>query len=135
MSPTEQEVVPPSSRFFDVRTLLFLLAALIFLYSLLFIPPFLPIDHNIDGLTYVADGKRMFEGQVMYRDFFQFSTPGTALIYFFLFKLLGIRLWIPDVALLVLGVGLAWIGLVIAQNVMRPSLALLASTIFLVRDL
>ncbi len=132
MSPTEQEVVPPSSRFLDVRTAVFLLAAMIFLYSLLFVLPFIPIDHNIDGLTYVADGKRMFEGQVMYRDFFQFSTPGTALIYFFLFKLLGIRLWIPDVALLVLGVGLAWIGLVIAQNVMRPSLALLAITIFLV---
>ena len=100
-----REVIPPSPRFLDVPTFLFLLAALIFLYSLLFIPPFLPIDHNIDGLTYVADGKRMIEGQVMYRDFFQFSTPGTALIYFFLFKLLGIRLWIPDLALLVLGGG------------------------------
>ena len=132
MSPTEQEVNSPSSRTFDTPTLLFLLAALIFLYPSLFVFPFIPIDHHGDGTIYLSDGMRIYEGEVMYRDFFQFSTPGTALSYFLLFKVFGPRLWIPDLALLLLGLGLAWLGVVIAKKVMRPSLALLPSAIFLV---
>ena len=131
MSPTEQGVISPTSRILDTRTALFLLAAMIFLYSLLFVLPFIPIDHHIDGLILVADGKRMYEGKVMYRDFFQFTTPGTPLVYFLLFKLLGLRLWIPDLTLLLLGLGLVWLGVVIARKLMRPGLALLPSAIFL----
>jgi hypothetical protein len=122
---------PPSGRAFDTRILLFLLAALFFLYALLFVPPFIPIDHGIDGLILGADGKRMFEGQMMYRDFFQYTTPGTVLVFFFLFKLFGLRVWIPDLTLLLLGLGLAWLGVVIARKLMRPGLALLPSAIFL----
>ncbi|MDR3673852.1 MAG: hypothetical protein P4N24_00075, partial [Acidobacteriota bacterium] len=121
-----------SCRAIDARTLLFLLAALIFLYAFLFIPPFIPIHRHIDGLILVTDGKRMFEGAAMYRDFFQFTTPGTPLVYFLLFKLLGLHPWIPDLTLLLLGLGLAWLGVVVAKKVMRSSLALLPSAIFLV---
>jgi hypothetical protein len=121
----------PADRAIDARTLLFLLAALIFLYAFLFVPPFIPIEHNIDGQIFLLPGKRMYEGEVMYRDFFQFVTPGTALVYFLLFKLLGLQPWIPDLTLLLLGLGLAWLGVMIAKKVMRPGLALLPSAIFL----
>ena len=130
--PAGQEGRHTSGRALDAWTLLFLLAALIFLYAFLFVPPFIPIDHNIDGLILVTDGKRMYEGATLYRDFFQFTTPGTPLVYFLLFKLLGLRLWIPDLTLLLLGLGLAWLGVVIAGKLMRPGLALLPSAIFLI---
>jgi hypothetical protein len=132
MSRAEPRDVIPSSRTLDVPTLLFLLAALIFLYSFLFLPPFLPIDHpGHDYLTYVTDGKQMYEGEVMYRDFFEFLTPGAPLVYFFLFKIFGPRLWIPDLVLLLLGLALAWLSLVIARKLMRPSVAFLPAAIFL----
>ena len=131
MPRADEAVIPPPCRTFDIQTLLFLLAAAIFLYAFLFVPPFIPVDYNIDGLTLVTDGKRMYEGQMMYRDFFQFMTPGTVLVYFFLFKLFGHRIWIPHLALLFLGLGLAWLGVVIARKLVRPGLALLPSAIFL----
>ena len=129
--PAGQEGGHTSGRAPDAGTLVFLLAALIFLYAFLFVPPLIPIDHNIDGLILVTDGKRMYEGATLYRDFFQFTTPGTPLVYFLLFKLLGLQLRIPDLTLLLLGLGLAWLGVVIARKLMRPGLALLPSAIFL----
>lgn len=131
MSRPDQEGASPPSRILDAQTLLFLLGALLFLYAYLFTPPFIPIDHGGDGAIYEADGMRMYQGEVMYRDFFQFSTPGTALVYALSFKLLGCRLWIPNLALLLLGLGLAGLGVVIARKFMRPRLALLPSAIFL----
>lgn len=115
----------------DARTLLFLLAALIFLYGILFVPPLIPIDYGIDGILLANDGKRMYEGETMYRDFFQFVTPGTGLVYFLLFQLLGLRLWIPDLTLLLLGFGLAALGVTISKKLISPGLALLPSAIFL----
>jgi hypothetical protein len=132
MSPTEREVTPSHSRTFDIPTALFLLAALIFLYIFLFLPPFLPFEIFSDNLLYLAPGQRMYQGEMIYRDFFEFVTPGTALVHFFLFKLFGLRLWIPNLLDLLLGLGLVWLGVVIAKKLMRPSLALLPSAIFLV---
>lgn len=132
MSLTEQEILPKSNRLPDLRSLLFLLAAAIYLYGFLFVPPFIPIGINGDGLVYLGDAQRMWHGEVMYRDFFQFTTPGTAMVYLSLFKIFGLRSWIPNFALLVVGVALAGLGVVIAKKVVRPGLVLLPSTIFLV---
>jgi hypothetical protein len=132
MSPAQQEVMPPSCRILDASTLLFMLAALIFLYAFLFVPPFIPIGSSFgDTMVYVSDGKRMLEGEDIYRNFFQFSTPGTSIVYFFLLKIFGLRLWIPNVSLLLLGLALAGFGVLIAKKLMGPSLALLPSAIFL----
>lgn len=130
MRPTEDEVIPRCSPILDTPTALFMAAALIYLYSLLFVPPFIPI--NMHHLVLLSDGKRMYEGEVMYRDFFQFVTPGTGLVNLLMLKLLGLRLWVPNLLSLLLGLGLAWFGVVIARKVMRPGLALLPSAISLV---
>ncbi len=132
MTPPEQTCLTTDSRTLDTPTLLFLPAALIFLYALLFVPPFIPIGSAIgDTMVYVSDGKRMYEGEQIYRDFFQFSTPGTSVVYFFSFEIFGLRLWVPNLSLLLLGLALAGLGVVIARKLMRPSLALLPSAIFL----
>ena len=85
-----------------------------------------------NGLIYALDGRRMCAGEVLYRDFFQFSTPGTSALYAVLIRTFGPRLWLPNLLLLAAGLGLAWVGVAIAKKVLRPGLALLPSALFLV---
>jgi hypothetical protein len=73
----------------------------------------------------------MLEGQVIYRDFFQFTLPGTELVYFALFKLLGPRAWVPNVMLLVLGLSLTWLSIVISRKVIRGRAVYLPGLLFL----
>ena len=109
MTAKEQTIMPMRSKVFNTSTVLFLFAALAFLYYFLFVPPFLPTqDSSWDSLLYLAPGQRMYEGEMIYRDIFEFVTPGTALVNFFLFKLFGLRLWIPN--LLACSWGLVWPG-------------------------
>jgi len=54
---------------------------------------------------YLLNARRMLEGQVLYRDFFDYLAPGTDAIYFALFKLFGPRTWIPNAMFLLLGMG------------------------------
>ncbi len=68
----------------------------------------------------------------MYRDFFEFVPPGTARLHFFLFELFGLRPWIPNVLILVLGLALLWVGVVISRKLMSASFALLPSALYLV---
>jgi hypothetical protein len=131
MALTEQKVSPKSPRVFDIPTLLFLFAGFIFLYPFLFAPHFIPIDRDVCNSAYVSDAYRMYQGDVMYRDFFQFSPPATALVYFFLFKLFGLQPWIINLENMLLGLSLAWLGVIIAKKVTHPNLALLPSAIFL----
>jgi len=115
-------------------TCILLFTAASFLYCFLFIPPFLPIEVNdaADSLLYLAPGQRMYQGEMIYRDFFEFVTPGTALVHFFLFKFFGLRPWIPNLLVILLGLSMVWLGVVISRKLMRPSLALLPSAFFIV---
>ena len=125
--------MPMRSKVFNTSTVLFLFAALAFLYYFLFVPPFLPTQGSSwDSLLYLAPGQRMYQGEIIYRDVFEFVTPGTALVNFLMFKLFGLRLWIPDLLAVLLGAGLAFLGVVISRKIMRPGLALLPSAVFLV---
>jgi hypothetical protein len=132
MTSPNQTCLLTTSRILDTPTLFFLLASLIFLYSFLFVPPFIPTVASIgDTLYYVCDGKRMYEGDAIYRDFFQFLTPGTSVTYFLLFKIFGLRSWVPNMSVLLLGMALAGLSVAIARKLMGPRLALLPSAIFL----
>ena len=126
--------MPTRSKVFQISTALFLVASLSFLYCFLFIAPFVPTEGNGigDSLLYLAPGQRMYQGEMIYRDVFEFVTPGTALVNFLMFKLFGLRPWIPDLLAVLLGLGLVWLGVVISRKLMRPGLALLPSAVFLV---
>lgn len=84
-----------------------------------------------DQDVYLVGGMRLLDGQMIYRDFFDFLPPGTHLVYFALFKLFGVRAWIPNVMLIVLGVGLTWLTVVISRRIVRGTLAFLPGLIFL----
>lgn len=134
MSPTKQKFASLRFRLFDIPTAVFLLAALIFLYRRLFVFPFLPTAGNVIGdcFRFLASGQRLYQGEMIYRDFFDFVPPGTAIVNFLLFKLFGLRLWIPDLSALLLALGLVWVGVVISRKLMHPSVALMPSAVFLV---
>jgi hypothetical protein len=109
----------------------FLLGVTVVLYLRLFIPPFTPILLGGDQSFFLTNAVRMFNGQVMYRDFFQFTPAGTNLVYLALFKLFGQRAWIPNLAALVLGVGMTWLTVFIARGIVRTGVAFLAGLLFL----
>jgi hypothetical protein len=108
------------------------LGSSVYLYLFAFFPPFIPVFSGIDDyLLYLAPAQRMVEGQLIYRDFFEFVTPGTALLNLFFFKLFGLRPWIPNLLTVLLGVCLAGVGLAIARKLISPGFALLPSALFL----
>jgi hypothetical protein len=96
---------------------------------------------TINGIPYLLDGdqvffwvyaERLLNGEHIYRDFFQFTPPGTDLVFFSLFRLFGPRLWITNWVVLVLGVVLCWLCFRISLLLMSECGALLASSMFLV---
>ena len=73
----------------------------------------------------------MLDGQVMYRDFFHFVPPGTELAYIGFFKLFGVRPFVPNLALIVVGTCLSWMLTSIARKVVPWTTAILATLVFL----
>lgn len=116
-----------------LATAFVLLGGSIFLFLSLFSLPVTPF-HFLpgDSTTYLFNASRMLHGDVIYRDFFQFTTPGTETFYFILFKIFGVRAWIPNVVLIGLGIGIAWLMIVISRTVISGMAAYLPAALFLV---
>lgn len=107
-------------------------AAFVFLYLNLFYLPFTPIYLFVDQVTQLYDARRMLDGLVIYKDFFQVTPPGTQAVYLILFKLFGVHTWIPNVMLIVLGLSIMGLMVVIGRKVVPAKTALLAAALFLV---
>jgi hypothetical protein len=109
---------------------LLLLGCFVGLYLNSFIPPLSPIYQGDTSPVFLLEARRMLEGEMIYRDFFEFIFPGTQLVYLMLFKLLGPQLWIPSVTLILLGVSLAGVGHLLSRQVVTGPNALLPSLLF-----
>lgn len=70
--------------------------------------------------------ERILHGQVLYRDFFSFLTPGSFYLHALLFKIFGNSFIVPRTALAVIGGVLSVIGYLLARRVCSRSSALLA---------
>ena len=68
-------------------------------------------------------GARMLIGQMPYRDYFTFLTPGTDLIYSLLFRLFGVELWIPNLTMACLAAVVVWLMMLAARRVL-PGISL-----------
>jgi len=112
-------------------TALFLLAAVAFLSLNLFTLPPAWFFRPGDSWVYLLNAAKMLEGQMIYREFFQFTPPGTELVYLLLLKLFGLRGWIPGLMLLLLGLALGWLTIVIAKKIMGLRQAILSALLFL----
>jgi hypothetical protein len=108
----------------------FILGVAIFLSSLLFTPAGAAVFVPGDVQLHLLNASRMLEGQAIYRDFFQFTTPGSELVYLVLFRLCGPRAWIPNVTLIVLGLALVWLSIVISRKLMWGRTVFLPGLLF-----
>jgi 4-amino-4-deoxy-L-arabinose transferase-like glycosyltransferase len=85
-----------------------------------------------DQVLFWTYAQRMFIGQRVYLDFFEFTPPGTDLVYLAAFRLFGPRVWTTNLIVLLLGVTLSWLCFRLALRIMPRSRALLAAVLFLV---
>lgn len=101
-----------------------------YLYLNLFLLPGAPILLNGDQVFFWMDGQRILAGELPYRDFFQFTAPGTDLFYWATFKIFGTRIWVLNGVVLLLGVVLSCIGFSVAARIMDRKQAVLATFLF-----
>ena len=90
-----------------------------------------PIWTGGDQTMWLEDGQRMLFGEVLYRDFFQMTFPGTELLYYWAFRLFGLRTWIPGALLVVTGATLTWLAYSISRRVLPARYALVPPLLLL----
>jgi|SRR5581483_8638564 len=87
-----------------------------------------------DEQVFWMNALRMRHGELIYRDFFEFTPPGTDLVYFSAFALFGARIWVPNGVQLALGIGLTFLIFHVARFVLKTAEAALVVALFLVLD-
>ncbi len=130
-TPFRPLVAGPAGSLNPLAVRIGLAAALLFAYLNLFIWPDAPIFTWGDQAIFLQSGVKLAAGQVMYRDFFFFTLPGTETFYSLLIRTFGARAWIPNVSLLLLGVGLVWLSIRISSRIVRGVTAFLPGFLFL----
>jgi hypothetical protein len=111
---------------------LVLLVAFTYLYLILFVPPWIPIDTGIgDDKLFLYEATRILKGDIIYRDFFEFYFPGADLFYAALIRLVGPRAWIPNVCLVCLGIGFVWTSTVVCRKLIGRAGMFLPGLLFL----
>lgn len=108
------------------------IASALFYYMHLFRFPATPLWQSWDETIFLEHAVRMLRGEVLYRDLFQFNLPGTEYLYYFLFRLFGIRLWIAPLALLANGVAITLLLYSLSRKVLHGSAACVPPVIYLV---
>src|SRR3981081_391970 len=86
-----------------------------------FVLPHAPVMSWNDQMLFATDGARIVAGQMPYRDYFQFVTPGTDLVYAYLFQHLGLLLWIPNLLMVCLAATAVLLTTLAAGKVLRAS--------------
>jgi hypothetical protein len=104
----------------------------VYLYLQTFILPYVPILQRDDQITFVVNAVRMLHGEMIYKDFYQYTPPGTDLIYLALFKVFGVRAWVASAVVFLLGIAAFWICYAIAERMMPRASACLAAAMFTV---
>jgi len=121
------------SRQIDPRlgTFIFLLFSFLYLFGTLFLLPATPIFFENDHFIQMYDSVRMLNGEVLYKDFFQFTFPGTEIWYLLLFKIFGQRIWLLNATIILLGLSITWVILAISRRLMTGVYVYIAPSIFL----
>lgn len=105
-----------------------------YLYANLFALPKTPFLLGGDQALFWMNAQRLLHGELIYRDFLEFTPPGTDLVYLGAFRLLGSWVWVTNLVVLLLGVVLCWLCFRIALSIMKPAEAALAAALFMLLD-
>jgi hypothetical protein len=116
----------------SVRTSLVPLFTASFLYFNLFVFGGVPVLLGDDQVFFWMDAQRMLYGERPYIDFFQYTPPGTDLLFLTGFKLFGPRTWVLNAMVVALGTTLCWICFRLANQVLPHRQALLATLLYFV---
>lgn len=111
--------------------LLLFLGIPLYFYVNLFTPAGTPFLLGGDRIYFWVWAQRIFHGERIYLDFFQFTPPGTDLLYLTFFRLFGLHLWVTNLVVFLLGLALCGICLSIAGQIMSRKMSLLAAWLFL----
>ncbi|HKV38570.1 MAG TPA: hypothetical protein VJX67_05100 [Blastocatellia bacterium] len=79
-----------------------------------------------------SHGLQLLRGEQIYRDFIQFTPPGTDLIYLGFFRLLGPKIVVTNLVVLMVGVILSWVCFRLCRQFLGTRSAALASLLFVV---
>ncbi|MBO0910553.1 MAG: hypothetical protein J2P13_02070 [Acidobacteria bacterium] len=110
--------------------ILLLSAIAAYLYLNLFLLPGTPILLDGDQVYFWTNGQRLLSGELPYRDFYQYTPPGTDFFFWAAFRTFGTRIWVLNGSVLLLGVALSSVCYDIARKVVTPKLAILAPLVF-----
>lgn len=103
------------------QDIVFLSICFVFLYLHLFILPNTPIYYEMDHVALLNDAKRMTEGDVIYRDFFELTFPGSHSLYFIFLSIFGAKYWVANLLILLHGMAAAMLGLSISRRVIADN--------------
>jgi hypothetical protein len=113
-------------------TVTFVSLSAVFIYLQVFMLPATPRLATGDQAIYLHHAVRMLDGQLIYRDYDHFTFPGTDVLYMALFRLFGVRAWIPQGMLIVVGASMVWLILFISRRVLPGTWAYLPAGVFVV---
>jgi hypothetical protein len=116
----------------DRTLLLLLLGAAAYLYFNLFSFSRAAFLLSGDQVYFWMDAQRMLDGGRIYQDFFQFTPPGVDLVYLAFFKAFGLKVWVANAVVLVLGVALCWMCFALAVEIMERRFAILTAALYTV---
>ncbi|MBV9216256.1 MAG: hypothetical protein JO053_08775, partial [Acidobacteria bacterium] len=90
--------------------------------------PFLmEADHHI----FLYEGMRLFQGDRIYADFFEFTFPGTQTFYWTMFSLFGLRYWILGATIIGLAAASVSVCLSLSKRVIEGPMYIVPALIFI----
>lgn len=94
--------------------------------------PLIPIWVGTDQFGFIVMAERLWEGERFYRDFYYVTPPGHEVVYLVFFRLFGLRDWIPNADLVLIGLILTWLTAYIGRKMIRMGrfLPLLPAALF-----
>src|SRR4028119_1167655 len=104
-----------------MRDLIFFLIGCVFIYLHLFILPATPIFYEEDHLYFLHDAWRMYEGEAIYRDFFQLMFPGGQVLYLLLFYIFGTKFWLVNAVIFLQASAHVLLALAISKRIFGSS--------------
>lgn len=131
---SEVEAAGPAGRPVPTRERLLVGAAsALFLHLVLFrgVTPIFPFAAGSNGVFF-DEGLRILNGEVMYRDFFEFLTPGTPYVNAAVIALFGPRIAAFGYLSVVIGATLAWLLHRLSARAVGPGYRLIPAVAFVV---